>query len=118
MSFLRRWASRFAESDQERLAKEILDWASSVEGTVRIGEAPLREHVKVAGVVNRLTVRPVEGLQSIEAAVSDGTGEATAVWMGRTSIPGLVLGTRVILEGVMGKQRGRKVIVNPRYEFG
>ena len=118
MGFLRRWARRFAESDEERLAKEIRDWASSVDGTVSIAEAPLREHVKVAGVVNRLTVRPVEGLQSIEAAVSDGTGEVIAAWMGRTSIPGLVLGTRVILEGVMGETRGGKRIVNPRYEFG
>jgi RecG-like helicase len=113
----RRFGRRLSESDEGRLADETLEWANSVPGTVRIAEAPLRQPVRIAGVVTRLTVVPAEGKQAIEAVISDGTGEVTATWMGRTSISGVVLGTRLILEGVVAELRGERRIVNPRYEF-
>ncbi len=115
--WFRRFGRRLSESDEERLADETLDWASHVPGTERLAEVPLRKPVRVAGIVNRITVIPTEGKQAIEAVVSDGTGEVTATWMGRASIPGLVLGTRLILEGVVGKTREGLKVVNPRYEF-
>jgi hypothetical protein len=37
--------------------------------------------------------------------------------MGRRSIPGLSLGTRVVVDGVVGEQRGRLRMVNPTFEF-
>jgi RecG-like helicase len=117
VGFLRRLGRRLAQTDEERLARELTEWAEQVPGTSRIRDVPLRRPVQVAGAVTRLTVRAVEGLQSLEAVVSDGTGELTAAWLGRTSIPGLVLGTRVALEGVVGDKRGGKRMVNPRYEF-
>jgi hypothetical protein len=49
--------------------------------------------------------------------VSDGTGEVTVVFMGRRSIPGLSLGTRVLVEGALGEVRGHARIVNPRFEL-
>ncbi len=73
--------------------------------------------MKVAGVVRRITIRPVEGLEALEAVLWDGTGEITAVWLGRRSIPGLVLGSRIVIDGVLGIERGRPKIVNPMFEF-
>jgi hypothetical protein len=73
--------------------------------------------VKVAGVVRRITVRPVEGLEALEAVLWDGTGEVIAVWLGRRSIPGLALGSRIVVDGVLGRERGRPRIVNPTFEF-
>jgi hypothetical protein len=37
--------------------------------------------------------------------------------MGRRSIPGLTLGTRIVVEGVMAEKRGGLKMVNPTFEF-
>jgi RecG-like helicase len=113
----RRLFSRVAESDEERYAQEIEEWASSVQGTIRIRDATPRSHLKLAGVVRRITVRPLEGNESLEALLYDGTGEVTLVWMGRRSIPGLRLGTRLVVDGVIAEQRGELRMVNPTFEF-
>jgi hypothetical protein len=115
--WFRRFGRRLSESDEERLADETLEWANGVAGTVRIAACTPREPVRIAGVVQRITVVPAEGKQAIEALLSDGTGEVTATWMGRTSIPGVVLGTRLLLEGVIAATREGRRMVNPRYEF-
>jgi RecG-like helicase len=117
MSALRRLLQRFTESDQERLANEIRAWSETVPDSIRIADAASRGRVKIAGVVSRITVLPMEGNETLEALVSDGTGEVTVVFMGRRSIPGLSLGTRVVVEGALGEVRGRRRIVNPRFEL-
>ncbi len=117
MGFLRRFFHRLAESDEERLAEEIRGWAANVPNTVRIADAAARTRVKLAGVVKRITVGPVPGYESLEALLSDGTGEVSVVWMGRRAIPGLTLGTRLVVEGVVGEQRSGLKMVNPRFEF-
>ena len=113
----RRFFRRVAESDEQRYAEEIQEWADSIPGTVRIRDAQTRQRVKLAGVVRRITVRPLEGAESLEALLYDGTGVVTVVWMGRRSIPGLNLGTRLDVEGVLAEQRGERRIVNPQFEF-
>jgi RecG-like helicase len=113
----RRFLLRMAESDEDRLAEEIQEWAATVPGTVRIRDAPTRSRVKVAGVVKRITVRPLAGFESLEALITDGTGEMSVLWMGRRSIPGLTLGTRIVVEGVVAEERGALKMVNPRFEF-
>ncbi len=117
MGALSRFFRRLAESDQARLASEIQSWAEKVPGTVRIQDAEIRERAKIAGVIKRITVFPMEGKESLEVLVSDGTGEVTVVFMGRRGIPGLSLGTRVVVEGVLGEQRGAMRMINPRLEF-
>jgi hypothetical protein len=113
----RRFFGRMSESDEQRYAEEIQGWASTVPGSVRIADAPTRDRSKLAGVVRRITVRPLEGHESLEALLYDGTGEVTVVWMGRRSIPGLGLGTRLIVDGMLGEQRGERRLVNPTFEF-
>jgi len=113
----RRFFRRMAESDEQRYAEEVEDWSDAVPGTVRIEDASTRSRVKLAGVVRRITVRPLQGSESLEAIVYDGTGEVTVVWMGRRSIPGLGLGTRVVVEGMLAEQRGERRLVNPSFEF-
>jgi RecG-like helicase len=113
----RRFFRRMAESDDQRLAEEIERWATRVPGTVRVAEVPSRDRVKVAGVVTQISVRPIEGYESLEAVLSDGTGELSVVWMGRRAIPGLTLGTRLVVEGVVGEMRQGRRMVNPSFEF-
>ncbi len=117
MGALRRWLDRLTESDEARLASEVRDWADKIPGTVRIGEAPLRGKVRIAGVIRRITVFPIRDRESLEAVVFDGTGQVTVVFMGRRGIGGLSLGTRVVVEGVLGEQRGAIRMINPRLEF-
>jgi hypothetical protein len=117
MGAIRRWLDRLAESDEARLAAEIQEWASSVDGAVPIAGAPMRTKVKIAAVIRRITVLPVGGHESLEALVTDGTGEAVVVFMGRRGMSGFSLGTRVVVEGVLGDQRGELRMINPRLEF-
>jgi RecG-like helicase len=113
----RRFFRRMAESDELRYAEEIEAWSDEIAGTVRIQDASTRSRVRLAGVVRRITVRPLEESESLEALLYDGTGEVTVVWMGRRSIPGLGLGTRVVVEGMLAEQRGERRLVNPSFEF-
>ena len=115
--FGRSWR-RMAESDEQRYAEEIEAWASTVPGTVRIRDARTRDRSKLAGVVRRITVRPMEGHESLEALLYDGTGEVTVVWMGRRTLPGMGLGTRLVVDGMLAEQRGGRRLVNPTFEFG
>ena len=114
----RRFFSRMSESDELRYAEEIEEWASTVPDSVRIRDAVTRDRSKLAGVVRRITVRPLEGHESLEALLYDGTGEVTVVWMGRRTIPGLGLGTRLVVDGMLAEQRGERRLVNPNFEFG
>ena len=109
---------RFSRSDEEILVEEVRDWAEDVVGARPIGGCPCREPIRVAGAVRRITLRPQEsGGGSLEALVSDGTGELRATWTGRVQIPGLHLGKRLVLDGVIADERGRLKMVNPRFEF-
>jgi hypothetical protein len=117
VNVLRRFLQRLNRTDEELLAEEVREWSESVKGTVRITEARPRTRLKLAGIVRRITVRPVEGFESLEAVLWDGTGEVSAVWMGRRHITGLALGSRLVVQGIVGKERGALRIVNPTFEF-
>jgi RecG-like helicase len=108
---------RLTRTDEDRLDEEIRDWAESIPDTERISQCPSREPVRISGVVRRMTLRPSDGTVTLEAVVTDGTGEVTAMWTGRDHIPGLALGTQVVLEGVLAKGQPRLKMVNPDYEF-
>jgi RecG-like helicase len=117
MGRLHRFLQRLTESDEDRLAAEIREWAETVPGSVRIADAPMRKPVRIAGVIRRLTVFPMQDNESLEAVVSDGTGDVIIRFMGRRAIGGLGLGTRVVVEGVLGESRGAIQMINPRLEF-
>ncbi|HXF56287.1 MAG TPA: DNA-binding protein [Actinomycetota bacterium] len=118
MGTLRRFLERLRESDEEALAREVREWAETVPGRVPIGQARPRTRVKLAGIVRRITVLPVEGFEAFEVVLWDGTGEVTAVWLGRRGIPGLGLGSRLVVEGMLGTGREGLRMVNPTFEFG
>ena len=95
MSWFRRFLAKLSESDEDRLAEELRVWAAHEAGTVR----------------------PVEGFEALEVVLTDGTGMLSARWLGRRGIPGLALGSRLVVEGVLGVEAGVKKIVNPTFEF-
>lgn len=115
--WFRRFLQRLGQSDEERLNQELQAFCETVPGSVRIAEAPLRQRVKLAGMVRRITVRPIEGFETLGVVLADGTGEVSVRWMGRRSIDGLVLGSRLQVDGVLGRERGELMMVNPTFEF-
>lgn len=117
MGALKRWLAKLSESDEQRLDEELRAWADSIAGTQRIADAPTRQRVKLAGMVRRITVRPIEGFEALEVVLTDGTGMVTARWLGRRKIPGLLLGSRLAIEGVLGEEQGQRKMVNPTFEF-
>jgi hypothetical protein len=84
-------------------------------GLTSIGETPTRVPIRVVGEVKRLLMAPRAGSPTLEVVVSDGTGEATAVFTGRRHIGGLEHGRGVLLEGVAHREHGRLVVLNPAY---
>lgn len=117
MGVVRRFLERLTETDEQRLSDEIRTWAAAVGGATPIAEAPDRRQVRIAGVIKRLTVFPVDDAESLEVLLYDGTGELAATFMGRRGIEGLTLGTKVVLDGVIGDRRGQRRMLNPRLEF-
>jgi hypothetical protein len=118
VAFFKKAFARLNQSDEARLAEELRTWAASaVQDSVRIADAQPRTKVRLAGVVRRITVRPVHGFDALQVQLYDGTGDATILWLGRRSITGLTLGSRLTVQGMLGVERGERRIVNPTYEF-
>lgn len=117
MGLFGRMFRRLAVDEAERRSATIRDWAASVPGATAIGSVEPRTVARVAGVVEGIRVRPREGVPAIEAVVTDGSGRVTAVWLGRRTLPGLTIGTRMVLEGRLGGNPTALQVVNPRYEF-
>jgi hypothetical protein len=90
--------------------------------TVRPGVTPIASvthngKVTVEGRVHSLEIRPVEHSCVLACLVTDGTGEITALFYGRTHIPGVETGSKILLRGRVGVQDARTVMINPAYEL-
>jgi hypothetical protein len=59
----------------------------------------------------------VAGFEALEVVLWDGTGDLSARWLGRRKIRGLALGSRLMVEGVAGRDHGTLRMVNPTFEF-
>jgi hypothetical protein len=107
----------FTEPAEVLHDREIIAWSSSVPGTIRIGEAALRTRVRVAGEVRAVTVRTDTPWPDFEAMLFDGTGEMRLRWLGVESISGVIPGTRMVVEGMLGEEDGQRLIIDPSYEL-
>jgi amino acid transporter len=71
----------------------------------------------VEGRVYAVEIRPVERNNVLAAEVADSTGQMTALFYGRSHIPGLDCGSRVRFRGQVGMRAGGPVMINPAYEL-
>jgi amino acid transporter len=71
----------------------------------------------VEGRVYAVEIRPVERNTVLAAEIADSTGQLTALFYGRSHIPGLVCGARVRFRGQVGMRDGDPVMINPAYEL-
>jgi amino acid transporter len=73
--------------------------------------------VAVEGKVRVVEIRPVERNSVLAVEIADATGALTAMFYGRSHIPGIVCGARVRLTGPAGIRDGQPVMINPAYEL-
>jgi amino acid transporter len=71
----------------------------------------------VEGRVRVVEIRSVERNSVLACEIADSTGDLTALFYGRSRIPGLMCGSRVRLRGPVGIKAGAPVMVNPAYEL-
>ena len=78
---------------------------------------PRRGKVTVEGRVHAVEIRPVERNTVLACEIVDATGRLTALFYGRSHIPGLDPGAKVRFTGQVGWRDGDAVMVNPAYEL-
>jgi amino acid transporter len=71
----------------------------------------------VEGRVYAVEIRPAERNTVLAAEVADSTGQLTALFYGRSHIPGLECGSRVRFRGQVGIRPDGPVMINPAYEL-
>jgi amino acid transporter len=90
---------------------------SPAAGVTPIGALAKPGRVIVEGRIRVVEIRPVERNSVLACEIYDGTGELTAMFYGRSHIPGIVCGGRVRFRGSVGIRDGHPVMINPAYEL-
>jgi len=80
-----------------------------------IAETRWRQQVRVVGRVRSIRVQPRVNVPTMECTLVDGTGGITVVFLGRRTVAGIRLGTRMIVEGRAGSHHGKLAVLNPDY---
>jgi amino acid transporter len=86
-------------------------------GVTPIGSIQEPGRTIVEGRVRMVEVRSVERNSVLAAEIADSTGDLTALFYGRSNIPGLMCGSRVRFRGAVGIKDGAPVMINPAYEL-
>ena len=88
-------------------------------GVTPIGSLTSYGKATVAGRVHSIEIRPIVPTRScvLACTVADATGELTALFYGRTQIPGLHPGSKILLRGPARVQDGSIQMINPAYEL-
>jgi hypothetical protein len=83
----------------------------------RIVDVRWRDHVTVAGEVRSLRVVSQHDSPTLELVVDDGSGALSVVFLGRRSIAGIEVGTRLVATATLSVFKGRLAMLNPMYEL-
>jgi hypothetical protein len=62
-------------------------------------------------------IHPLARGSALDAWLDDGTGTITLRWLGREAIAGVVVGATLHVEGTVGSESTRALILNPLYRF-
>lgn len=109
---------RLNETSEQMHAQQTREWCSEIDGIQDASSCEARTRRKVAGVVESIKLIPNAFSQTLEVTIYDGTDRLVGIWLGRRSIPGIDLGSRLLLEGTIGAFRnGPLQIINPAYEL-
>ena len=90
---------------------------SATPGVSRIGSLDKPGKVVVEGRIRVVEIKPVKNNSVLACEISDGSGTLTALFYGRSHIPGIVCSARVRFKGSVGIKDGHPVMINPAYEL-
>lgn len=82
-----------------------------------IGAVVERQKVEIAGRVRAMAIGHESGINELRCVMSDPSGSITLVFQGRTNVPGIERGTRLLVKGTVTSLRREAVILNPQYEI-
>jgi amino acid transporter len=102
-------AASHLEADAKLLARS--------QGTSPIGGLQEREAAEIAGRVRSMTITNVSGAHELRCVIADNTGSVALIFQGRSSVPGIERGTRLLVHGTVTSLRREAVILNPQYEI-
>jgi len=94
-----------------------LEVPSKTPGVTPIGSLTGPGRAVVEGRIRVVEIKPVERNSVLACEISDGTGALTALFYGRSHIPGIVCSARVRFKGSVGIKDGHPVMINPAYEL-
>jgi amino acid transporter len=86
-------------------------------GVQPIGSIQAPGRATVEGRVRAVEIRPVEKSSVLACEISDSTGDLTALFYGRSHIPGIICGSRVRFRGSVGIRESGPIMINPAYEL-
>ena len=107
---VKRLTSTIEELDRERLIG-----FSDMAALTPMTDISPRTEVRVGGEVHSVRLVPRAGAPALEVTITDGRGNATAVFLGRSKIAGVVPGRHIAVQGVAGRVGKRYLIYNPLY---
>src|SRR5271165_2118082 len=108
---------RSPEKNSQGAPRAEPDESLAAPGITPIGALTKPGRAIVEGRIRVVEIRPVERNSVLAAEISDGTGQLTALFYGRSHIPGIVCGARVRFRGSVGLKDGHPVMINPAYEL-
>jgi hypothetical protein len=86
-------------------------------GAAPIGGLRERNFVEIAGRVRAMTITRENGTSDLRCMIVDHTGSVALIFQGRTIVPGIERGTRLLVRGTVTSLRREAVILNPQYEI-
>jgi amino acid transporter len=86
-------------------------------GVKPIGSIRVPGRATVEGRVRAVEIRPVERSSVLACEISDSSGDLTALFYGRSHIPGIICGSRVRFRGPVGIRDTGPIMINPAYEL-
>ena len=86
-------------------------------GVNPIGSLNRPGRATVEGRVRAVEIRPVEKNSVLAIEIADSTGSLTALFYGRSHIPGVICGARVRFRGSVGLRSEGPVMTNPAYDL-
>jgi hypothetical protein len=115
----RRNRDRRGEStpDTAKAAKASYERPAPSPGVKPIGSIHTPGRATVEGRVRAVEIRPVEKSSVLACEISDSTGDLTALFYGRSHIPGIICGSRVRFRGSVGIRDSGPIMINPAYEL-
>ncbi|MEO9181818.1 MAG: amino acid permease, partial [Acidimicrobiales bacterium] len=86
-------------------------------GAEPIGALRERQLADIAGRVRSMAITQEGNTKELHCVIADNTGSVTLVFQGRTNVPGIERGTRLMVHGTVTSLRREAVILNPQYEI-